>query len=178
MINIKGPVIPSQISKEINSDILMASAHLSELSSEGRVKVSNLKIGGTPLYFLKGQESQLERFSDNLHEKERKAYELLKEKKVLRDNKLEPVIRVALRGIKDFAIPLQVTFQNNKEIFWRWHSSNKEEATALVGKTVTWKSPAGKEIKGEIRAAHGNKGAVRVLFETGMPGQAVGSTVE
>ena len=54
---------------------------------------------------------------------------------------------------------------------------DKEKAKALVGKKVSWKSPAGKEIIGEIRAAHGSKGAVRALFEKGMPGQAIGSKV-
>lgn len=54
---------------------------------------------------------------------------------------------------------------------------SREKAEKLVGKKVSWKSPAGKEIKGEVRAAHGNKGAVRVIFERGMPGQAIGSKV-
>jgi large subunit ribosomal protein L35Ae len=54
---------------------------------------------------------------------------------------------------------------------------NKEKAASLIGKKVSWKSPAGKEIKGEIRATHGTKGAVRALFEKGMPGQAIGSKV-
>jgi len=54
----------------------------------------------------------------------------------------------------------------------------KEKAAELVGKKVVWKSPAGKEIIGEVRSAHGNSGALRVLFETGMPGQAIGSKVE
>ena len=54
----------------------------------------------------------------------------------------------------------------------------KEKTSGLIGKTVVWKSPAGKEIKGEIRSSHGNKGAVRVLFETGMPGQAIAEKVE
>lgn len=54
---------------------------------------------------------------------------------------------------------------------------DKEKASSLVGKKVSWKSPAGKEIKGEIKAAHGSKGAVRALFEKGMPGQAIGTKV-
>ena len=53
----------------------------------------------------------------------------------------------------------------------------KEKAAELVGKKVVWKSPAEKEINGEVRSAHGNKGALRVLFETGMPGQAIGDKV-
>jgi len=55
---------------------------------------------------------------------------------------------------------------------------SKEKAKELIGKTVTWTSPAGKEIKGKISALHGRNGAVRVIFEKGMPGQAVGSKVK
>jgi large subunit ribosomal protein L35Ae len=53
----------------------------------------------------------------------------------------------------------------------------KEKASEFVGKKVVWKSPAGKEINGEVRSAHGNSGALRVLFEKGMPGQAIGDKV-
>lgn len=55
---------------------------------------------------------------------------------------------------------------------------SKEKAAKLVGKKVVWKSSAGKEIKGEVRASHGSKGAVRALFERGMPGQSIGSKVK
>lgn len=56
--------------------------------------------------------------------------------------------------------------------------SNKEEAQKFVGKSVIWKSPAGKEINGKIAATHGNKGVVRAIFEIGLPGQAVTTKVE
>jgi large subunit ribosomal protein L35Ae len=53
---------------------------------------------------------------------------------------------------------------------------SKEKAAKLVGKTVTWTAPGTqkKQLKGKVSAAHGNKGAVRVIFETGMPGQSLG----
>jgi large subunit ribosomal protein L35Ae len=54
---------------------------------------------------------------------------------------------------------------------------SKEKASKLVGKKAVWKSPAGKEITGEIKLSHGNKGALRVHFEKGMPGQSVGTSV-
>ena len=44
--------IPSKVAKNINSEILIASAHLSDLSAQGKVKISHLKIGGSPLYYL------------------------------------------------------------------------------------------------------------------------------
>lgn len=128
----KGPVLPADVAKHIHSDILMASAHLSELSSNGKLKISNIKIGGSPLYFLSGQESQLQRFADNLHEKEKRAYDQLSQRKVLRDKELEPVIRVALRAIKDYAVALQVNFQGFSEIFWRWYLLTNKEAEELI----------------------------------------------
>ena len=56
--------------------------------------------------------------------------------------------------------------------------SDKEKASKFVGKSVVWKSPAGKEIKGKIAATHGNKGVVRAIFERGLPGQAITTKVE
>lgn len=55
---------------------------------------------------------------------------------------------------------------------------SRDKAAKLVGKKVVWTTESKKEITGEIRSAHGNKGALRVLFETGMPGQAVGTEVK
>ena len=58
----KGPSLPIQISKEIGMSSLFISAFLSELTNEKRINVSHLKVGGSPLYFLNGQEEQLENF--------------------------------------------------------------------------------------------------------------------
>ena len=55
---------------------------------------------------------------------------------------------------------------------------NREEAKKSAGRTVEWKSPAGKVIKGKISDAHGNNGLVRAIFETGLPGQAITNEVE
>ena len=54
---------------------------------------------------------------------------------------------------------------------------DKEKASKLVGKKVTWKTSAGKQLTGQITAAHGNSGALRVRFDTGMPGQSIGTKV-
>ena len=56
--------------------------------------------------------------------------------------------------------------------------AKREDAKKLAGKTVEWKSPAGKIIKGKISDAHGNSGLVRAIFEKGLPGQAVATEVE
>ena len=132
IIKAKGPVLPFQIGKEIGTNILMASAHLAELSASGKVKVSRIKVGGSPLYYLPGQEAMLQKFTANMNDKEKMAYDMLNEKKILRDSELEPVIRVALREIKDFAFPLTVNFNDRKEIFWKWHMMKDSEAEPLI----------------------------------------------
>lgn len=55
---------------------------------------------------------------------------------------------------------------------------NKEKAEKFVGKSVEWKSPAKKSITGKVAATHGTKGVLRVIFETGLPGQSIGTEVE
>ena len=51
----------------------------------------------------------------------------------------------------------------------------KSELAKYIGKQVIWTSPGKnkKQIKGKVAAAHGNSGALRVIFEKGMPGQAI-----
>lgn len=54
-----------------------------------------------------------------------------------------------------------------------------EEAQKSIGKTATWTSPAGTEIKGQISALHGRKGNVRAIFaDKGLPGQALGQKIK
>ncbi|MFX1410641.1 MAG: 50S ribosomal protein L35ae [Promethearchaeota archaeon] len=55
----------------------------------------------------------------------------------------------------------------------------KKGANKLVGRTVVWTTSTGKDLKGVITRAHGNKGAVRAHFKkAGVPGQALGTKVK
>lgn len=67
---------------------------------------------------------------------------------------------------------------HNYQMVMQVEGYDKEKSKSLIGKSVIWTSPAGKELKGKVSAVHGNKGAVRVIFETGMPGQAIGQKVK
>lgn len=116
ILNTRGPSLPIQIGKEMNMNSLFASAFLSELSQEKKVKISNLKVGGSPLYYLLGQEEQLINFIQYLHPKETEAFNQIKEKKLLKDVDLEPAIRIAMRSIRDFAIG----FKKDDEIYWKY----------------------------------------------------------
>ena len=55
---------------------------------------------------------------------------------------------------------------------------SKEKASELVKKKVIWETPTKKQMIGTILKEHGNKGALRVKFEVGLPGQAIGTKVK
>ena len=127
-----GPILPAKVAKHLGMSLLMGSAHLAEMTATGKLRSSWIKIGGSPLYYIPGQEEQLEKFSDNLNEKEKRAYNVLRENKVLRDRELEPLERISLRNLKDFAVPLTVTYEGGEEIFWRFHSFPGNEAEKII----------------------------------------------
>jgi large subunit ribosomal protein L35Ae len=56
----------------------------------------------------------------------------------------------------------------------------RDKAQSYIGKTAVWTAPGKNktQIKGKISAAHGNKGALRVVFERGLPGQSLGQDVK
>ena len=149
-LRIRGPSLPVHIAKEINSSTLFTSAFLSELISERKIKISNMKVGSSKIHFLLGQESKLENFSQYLKSKEKDAFILLKERKFLKDSKQQPAIRVALRSIKDFAI----AFKNGEEIIWRYYlvpelNYQKEEPIKIKEEPKT-KPTEEKEIEKKI----------------------------
>lgn len=139
-IRIKGPSLPVHVAKDINTSMLFASAFLSELISEKKLKVSNLKVGNSPLYLIPGQEHLLERSIQYLNNKEKEAFSLLKEKRILKDSEQHPAIRVALTEIKDFAIP----FSRNNELYWKYLTVSEEDRDEIINQKAM---PLIKEIK-------------------------------
>ena len=129
-----GPTLPSKVAKNIGTEILFASAHLSFLVSQGKLKISSLKVGGSPLYYLAGKEAQLYPFAaGNINPKELQVLDRLKEESVLREADLDLLSKVALRSLKDFAVPLHVTVKNKRELFWKWHLLSSEETKVAIG---------------------------------------------
>ena len=148
ILRIKGPLLPAYIAKEINYDTLFTSAFLSELISEKRIFSSRMRVGSSAIYYLKENQNDLEKYSEHLKSKEKEAFKLLQEKKFLEDEIQEPAIRVALRQIRDFAIP----FKKNEKIFWRYFKIqeselNIKEKQEIKGKIKQTKTPAKKSTK-------------------------------
>jgi len=128
VIRLRGPCVPSDIAKAMKVDNLIASAYLSDLKSTDHVKMSSLKFGGSPLYYLSGQENQLENFVDELNKKDREALVKLKQEKLIEDKNLDLLTRVSLRKIKDFAVPINI----NNVLYWRWYSLTNEEVSNII----------------------------------------------
>ncbi len=123
----RGPSLPVHVAREMEMSMLFASAFLSELLSEKKIKISFMRVGSSPLYFIAGQEVSLKKFSQYLGRKEKEAYSLLENKKFLKDTEQEPAIRVALRSMKDFAIP----FKKSEEIYWKFFTESEDNLKIL-----------------------------------------------
>jgi len=68
--------------------------------------------------------------------------------------------------------------QRSKECIIQFaHAKSVSKASRLIGRKVAWKSGKNKII-GKIVDLHGTKGLVRARFRRGLPGQALGTTVE
>jgi hypothetical protein len=147
----KGPGLPMRIAKDVGISSLFVSAFLSELVREKRVRLSSLKVGGSPLYYLEGQEDRLEEFSKYLHPKELEVFLLLKSEGVLKDNDQDSVGRVALRSLKDFA----AGFERNGEIYWKYVvlDDNKVEEY-FGGKEINMEKKEKKiKVKGDVEVS-------------------------
>lgn len=120
-IRSNGPSVPTQIATHLKESSFIIGALLSELARSGEVKVSKVKVGASPLYYLHEHRHKLQDFADHLNEKDKEAYDLLKQKGVLYDRDLTPLLRVSLRTITDFAVPVKVSVNNQEELFWRWY---------------------------------------------------------
>lgn len=143
-----GPVQPTNLGKVLNTNSLLASAMLSEMASKGLLKISSLKVGSSPLYYFPEHPEHLLDYMQHLNEKDRKTADLLKEKKVLRDSDLSPLQKVCARNIKDFALPLEVTIGESKEVFWKWFLLSDDDASDLI-KQMLESEPVEKETKEE-----------------------------
>lgn len=128
----KGALLPIDVAKALNTNTILASAMLSEMSSKGLLKISNLKIGTSPLYIHPERKEILEQYITALNEKDRETCNTLKNAGILRDNEQTPLIRVSLRNIKDYAVPLDVTINGAKETLWKWHLIDNKTAESMI----------------------------------------------
>lgn len=158
-LKFNGPSLPTAVARNIKEDPLIASAYLGELKSSGKVKISRMKIGTSPLYYLVGQEAQLANFANKVFSgRDLQVFSNLMQEKVLRENNIDLIHKVALRKMNDFAIPLQVDMGNGSEIFWKWYMSNDNEVaekirTIVYGVVVEVAAPVQEAVQNQAQVA-------------------------
>lgn len=147
LLKVRGPSLPVHIAQHLHIDSLLASAILSEMLGEKILKLSNLKVGNSPLYYLPGQEFQIVNFYQYLPGKEKEAFELLQNKNVLKDLDQLPAIRVALRSMKDFSFP----FMNNGNLYWRFVKIGEGNAHEIIKNNQNTYSEENQKIENVVK---------------------------
>ena len=99
IIATKGPILPAQLAKETGSNTMIAGAVLSKLVSDRKLFISHTKIGGSPVYYLREQAYKLQELYNYLNEKDKKTFEILKSRRIMRDAEQDALTRVSLRQI-------------------------------------------------------------------------------
>jgi hypothetical protein len=121
LITQQGPCVPADLTQVTQTDSIILGAVFASLVEQKKIKITQLKWGGSPLYYAPGQEDLIQKLYTKLNDKDKRAYDLLKQEGLLRDDELTPLQRTCLRNLPDFAIQLKVTHQEQSLIFWRWY---------------------------------------------------------
>ncbi len=133
----QGPTIPNEIRMKLGEgDTYVIGAVLSELTKSGKVRISNTKKGGSPFYYASGNEHQLESIAKFLNEKDKRTFDKLRTEKVIKDADQDPLTRVSLRQIKDFAKPVEVNTKEGKILFFKYFLVSGAEAEGLIKKNL------------------------------------------
>ncbi len=151
VVKTDGPLLPITIAKKLDLNTTFASAILSELVDNKVLMITNIKCGGSPFYYLKEQEPKLQDLMKHLNEKDKNTAELLRKEKILRDRDLDNLKRFGLRQMKDFAKPVNVTFDNQTDLFWKWYLTDDNEVNDLIGKYLESRTPKNVENKTETK---------------------------
>ncbi len=149
----RGPSSIAQIVKALNLFDVNVLDLLSDLIKEKKIKASNLKINNSFLYFLPLQESKLENFVNYLSDIEKKAFTILRENRLIEDDKQGPEIRNAMRQIKDFAIPIH----HRGKTLWKYYLLPDQKVMEALDKVVIGEKVVGQKIWEDI-----NKGKTSV----------------
>ncbi len=128
----RGPSVPIEIAQGLGRESYFIGAILSELLQSKQVKISHARKGGSRVYYLPGQEEKLSVLYAYLPDAEKKAYDLLKQNNIITARQAQPVERVALENLKDFANQTAI----NGETAWQWRLY-KEEAKPEIKQEAT-----------------------------------------
>jgi len=146
------PNYANNLSLEIGIPGMIISAVLSEMAREKTIKSSWLKVGSGAVYYTEESKAGLENFLQCLEQKEKEVFQILKQKGIINDNDAEPAHRVALRSIKDFAVPIKATINGEEKLFWKFFTLQDEQLHEKLVALEVRKKEKKKEIEAKEQA--------------------------
>ena len=146
----RGPLVPNDLKKTLGVDSMILGAVLSELNSRGQVKITKLKKGASPFYYIPGQEQLLEKLTEFLNPKDQNTVRLLQEQKVIQESTQEMFVRVSLRNIPDYVREFMVQTSQGPYRFWRYYLMSEAEAMKFLEDKFAPKKEAPKEKPKEV----------------------------
>jgi hypothetical protein len=138
-----GPCQPIDIRKELKlGDTFLIGALLSELVADKRLAISAVRRGGSPFYYDPQKPERLETLIKYCNEKDRRTLAQLKEVSVLREDAVEPLVRVGLKSLPDFSLPLVMPIDGQEVGFWRYFLVGEADARKLANALPSESAPA------------------------------------
>jgi hypothetical protein len=137
IVSDKGPIIPNDIRKTLGEpDSTLINVYLADLVAAHKTRKTTVKLGASSFYYTNDHKTKLEDLVEHLGEKDRRTANLLKEQGVLDASKQDPLTRVSLANIPDFAVPVKVKTSDGEKQFYRWFLLDSEEAKRRIQETL------------------------------------------
>ena len=137
----KGPSVPSELKEELGEDIIIISALLTDLVEKKKICKTKAKWGNSPLYYLPMHLDKTDKLFTKIGPKEQRAFALIHEYKVLREDAVVPELRETLSQLEDFAVKILVQKGLVQTVFYKWFLLPDLEATELIKKTFAQPLP-------------------------------------
>ncbi|MDD4352945.1 MAG: helix-turn-helix domain-containing protein [Candidatus Nanoarchaeia archaeon] len=132
-----GPIVPTDVSKEMGIDSYVVSALISEMIKDGLILYSHKKMTTSPLYYIKGQEDLVrKRLISILKIPEINILEYFKTNKLISRENLEPQQRYMVDELKDFIAPMILKINGEDKAFYKHYSISENE---VIEKFNKWK---------------------------------------
>jgi hypothetical protein len=130
-----GPIVPTDISKELGIDSYVVSALISEMVRDGLILYSHKKMTTSPLYYLKGQEELVrKRLMPILKIPELNILEYFKNSKLVARENLEPQQRYMVDELRDFIAPMILKIGGEDKAFYKHYSISESEVLEKFNK--------------------------------------------
>ncbi len=130
-----GPIVPTDISKELGIDSYVASAIISEMVKDGLVLLTKKKMTTSPLYFILGQEEMVRnRLRNILKIPEINIIDFFSKNKLVSRDNLEPQQRYMVEELNDFIKPLILKIGGEDKVFYRHYSVSEADVIEKFNK--------------------------------------------